>query len=335
VDHGLVAHRGIPTVLQIFVNPINRPAHVSLPLLQDPVGLFAIAMTLATPILCAEQVKGIQEFNPANRQNIAYRAHLLNAAAINGQVSRANAKFRWWGGRWVSAALVLVSLGLSAGIDYLLRRWGLLERWNYTHLHDSYWRREVYQGWWANLSTHTAMGVVFFFLGGYFFYFLIKQLTMGYIFVAYSRRVAKLNFGLSPNMAANMDGYWGLRYLRHLMQTTYGSTLGHFIMVVGILAFWLPFGAFGILMVTLVMIINASVVVYPSIIASTGAVMEKKSYVAHVVASRRPKAVRDTMIDKVWSTPNLPFHLRSTLTAGTVYLLIPLVLALVSTLVGP
>jgi hypothetical protein len=322
-------------VLQIFVNPISRPAHVSLPLLQDPVGLFAIAMTLATPIFCAEQVKGIHKFNATNQQNIAYRAHLLNVAAINEHVSRANAQFRMVGGRAVSAALALVSLCLSVGIDYLLRRWGLLESWNYTHLHDSYWRREVYQGWWANPSTHTAMGAVFLFLGGYFFYFLTKQLTMGFIFAVYSRRVVQLGFGVSPNMAANMDGYWGLRYLRHFIQTTYGSTLGHFIMVVGILAFWLPFGGFGILMVTLVMIINALVVIYPSIIASTGAVMEKKSYVAYVVASRHPKAERDTMVDKVWATPNLPFHLRSTLTAGTLYLLIPLLLALVSTLLGP
>ena len=292
-------------------------------------------MTLATPIFCAEQVKGIQKLNAANQQNIAYRAHLLNVAAINEHVSRANAQFRWWGGRKFSAALVLVSLGLSFGIDYLLRRWGLLESWNYTHLHDNYWRREVYHGWWANPSTHTAMSVVFLFLGGYFFYFLTKQLAIGFILVTYARRILQFDFGTTPNMAANMDGYWGLRYLRHLMQATYGSTLGHLIMVVGILAFWLPFGGFGILMVTLVMIINASVVIYPSIIASAGAVMEKKSYVAHVVASRRPKAERDTMIDKVWSTPNLPFHLRSTLTAGTLYLLIPLLLALVSTLLGP
>jgi hypothetical protein len=121
------------------------------------------------------------------------------------------------------------------------------------------------------------MGAVFLFLGGYFFYFLTKQLTMGFIFAVYSRRVVQLGFGVSPNMAANMDGYWGLRYLRHFIQTTYGSTLGHFIMVVGILACWLPFGGFGILMVTLVMIINALVVIYPSIIASTGTVMEKKA----------------------------------------------------------
>jgi hypothetical protein len=40
------------------------------------------------------------------------------------------------------------------------------------------------------------------------------------------------------------------------------------------------------------------------------------------------------MIDKVWATPNLPFRLRSTFTAATVYLLIPLLLAVVPGLLG-
>lgn len=178
------------------------------------------------------------------------------------------------------------------------------------------------------------MAIAFWLVGGYFFYFLSKQLRMGLVFALYARRVMSLDFGVSPDMRTNTDGYWGLRLLRHFMQTTYSSTLGHFIMVLGILLFWLPLGGFTILIGLVVMVINASVVIYPSVIASAGSVQEKKKYVAFVARSGRSRADREAMIDKVWATPNLPFHLRSTFTAAILYLLIPLLLAVVPAVLG-
>jgi hypothetical protein len=291
-------------------------------------------MALVAPIFCSEQARAIHGFNSMNERNIGYRVKSLDAAAINACTKRANDQFQAVGSRVGSLVLLVQSAVLSFAIDYLIRRWGLFASWDHSPLPRSAWRQEIYAGWWANPGRHLPLAVILWLLGAYFFYFLTKQLLMGGIFALYVHRVMPLKFGVSPNMSANTDGYWGLRLLRHFMQVTYVSTLGHFIMIVGILVVWLPFNSFTVLIVVAVIIINSSVVIYPSEIALSGAVEEKKLFVEHVVGSRRPRAERDAMIDKVWSTPNLPFKIRSTLTAGTLYLVIPLILALVSSLLG-
>jgi len=334
LDHALVAPKGVPTIIHVLINPQNRPDELSLALLQDPIAIIAISMTLVTPILCFEQVRAIKIFNAMNEDNITYRVHSLKIFIINEYVAEANIKFEKLG-RWkVSVSVLGISLLASAVIDYLLYRWGLFASWNYTSLNDTAWTQKVYEGWWANFHEHLPMAILFWLLGGYLFYFLSKQLWMGFAFATYARSVMFLDFSVSPNMRTNTDGYWGLRPLRYFMQTTYSSTLGHFTMVLGILVVWLPFNVYTILAVIAVLIINMAVVIYPSVIASSGAVIEKKQYVAHVAQSSRPGADRDAVIDKVWATPNLPFHLRSSLSAATLYLLIPLLLALVSGLLG-
>jgi hypothetical protein len=334
IDNSLIGSEDIPTVLRVLIDPVKHPARVSLALLQDPVAIIAIAMTLATPVLCAGQVTAIKGFNAMNEQNISYRIHLLNIDEINKHVAHANAEFCKVGSRSFSIVLAIVSLILSFLFDWLIHYWQLLAGWNPTSLNSSTWRHEVYTGWWANPQEHLLMAIAFWLVGGYFFYFLNKQLRMGLVFALYARRVMSLDFGVSPDMRTNTDGYWGLRLLRHFMQTTYSSTLGHFIMVLGILLFWLPLGGFTILIGLVVMVINASVVIYPSVIASAGSVQEKKKYVAFVARSGRSRADREAMIDKVWATPNLPFHLRSTFTAAILYLLIPLLLAVVPAVLG-
>jgi hypothetical protein len=272
-----------------------------------------------------------------NEQNISYRKHLLDKGEIskvNRYVELANTKFRRVGKRTTSAFLAIASLGLSFVFDWLIYRWGLLAGWNFTSLSSDAWRKEVYKGWWANWPEQRLMAIAFWLVGAYFFYFLTKQLFMGFVFARYAKQVTDCGIGVVPNLTTNTDGYWGLRLLRHFMQTTYASTLGHFIMVLGILVIWLPFVGFTILVVLAVMIINLFVVIYPSVIASVGSVSEKKKYVAFVARSGHSRADREAMIDKVWATPNLPFRLRSTFTAATVYLLIPLLLAVVPGLLG-
>jgi hypothetical protein len=334
LDHGLTNPPGVATAVALLTEQSKNPKHIGLPLLQDPVGLIAIVMTLVAPILCCEQVQAIHGFNEMNERNITYRVKLLDVCAINSRTAQANDQFRMLGSRTGSVLLLLLSALLSFVIDYLVRRWGLLASWDHTLLPRSIWRREVYAGWWANPHEHFPLAVVLWCLGVYFFYFLFKQLLMGGIFALFVHRVMPLNFGVAPNMTANSDGYWGLRQLRRFMQMTYASTLGHFIMILGILVVWLPFNAFTVLIVTAVIIINGLVVIYPSQIALDGALKEKMSFVEHVTQSRRSRAERDAVIDKVWSTPSLPFKIRSTMTAGMLYLVIPLILALVSSLLG-
>ena len=336
IDGGLTNSRGVPTTLILVVHPVKVIHQVGLPLLQDPVGLIAIAMTLLTPVFCAEQVRAIHGFVTMNERNITYRIDTLDHGKVNHLVAQANAQFNIIGSRRVWILLLATSGLLSYLLDLLIRRWGLFTSWNYTSLSNHAWRTKVYAGWWANPDSNLMLAIMLWCLGCYFFYFLIKQLAMGFVFAIFARRAMRFNFGVSPNMSANTDGYWGLRLLRQFMQITYVSMLGHFIIILGIFAVWLPLGTFTVLLLSGVVVVNWSVVVYPSVVAHAGSVNEKTCFVAHLLRSPDTAQTgdddRSMVIDKVWGSPNLPFRVRSTLTAGTIYLLVPLLLALVSSL---
>jgi hypothetical protein len=334
-DHGLMAPAGIPTAIGLIINPVSKPAQVSLPLLQDPVGLIGIVMTLLTPVLFADQVFAISVFNSTNERNIAYRADQLGRGKINDEVRRANKRFRFIGRRDVSAVVLLLSAAASVGIDYLFLRWGLFTDWNKTDLSSSTWRSRVYAGWWANPDFHLILAIALWSIGCYFFYFIIKQIYMGIVFAIYINRVTRQEFGVSPDMTANIDGFWGLSPMRRFMLATYSSVLGHTIMIVGILVIWLPFNAFTVLAVAMVTIINSAVVIYPTIVGHVGARGEKKLFVKHILADAQwPTATKSAQVEAVWARPLLPIRVRSTLTTVTVSLLFPLFLAIVARLLS-
>jgi hypothetical protein len=333
--HGLTNPAGVRTTIGLIINPAPRPTRVSLPLLQDPVGLIAIAMTLLTPILFADQVRAIQAFNKMNEDNISYRAGSLDYDKINQEVCRTNKSFSTIGNGGVSIAIFLVSAVLSVLIDVLIRDWGLFPSWNKTSLRTAAWRHLVYAGWWANFDSHRILAVALWSLGCYFFYSVIKQVAMGACFATYVHRLQRWQFGVSPDMSANTDGYWGLRPARRFMQSTYSSALGHTIMILGILVVWLPFNAFTVFMLAVVLIINVLVVVYPSVVGHAGAYAEKERFSQYILANaQEPAEGRAAVIDKIWDRPTLPFRPRSALTAMTVYFLFPLLLAVVSPLLG-
>lgn len=334
-DHGLTAPAGTPTAIGLIFKPVPKPAQVSLPLLQDPVGIVAIVMTLLTPILFAEQVLAIGVFNSTNEENITYRSDSLEYKKINHDVQIANKRFSFIGRRDVSAVVLLLSAATSLGIDYLFRTWGLFPNWNNTNLSSDTWRNRVYAGWWANPHPHLILAIALWSVGCYFFYFIIKQVYMGAVFAAYIHRVMIQEFGVSPNMAANIDGFWGLSTMRSFMLATYSSALGHTIMIAGILIVWLPFNFFTVAMVAVLTIINSAVVIYPTSVGHLGARREKMHFVNHILSGvQRPTAAKAAQVEAVWTRPLLPFRIRSTLTTVTISLVFPLLLAAVSRLLG-
>lgn len=338
LNGGLTSPVGTRTAIGLIINPSPRPARIGLGLLQDPVGLITLAVILLTPILFAEQVGAIQKFNRMSEANISYRASDLLCDKINHEVDLANGHFRRIGDLWPSAAILVLSAMLSGWFSYLFNMHGLYPSWNKTDLTVGTWRRRVYAGWWANPHSHLSLAIALFCLGLYFFYFVIKQVTMGAYFAIYIHRVSSPSrgFGVCPNLKANTDGFWGLRPMRFFMQATYSSALGHTIMVVGILVVWLPFNSFTVFMLTVLITINILVVVYPTMIGRSSAYGEKMRFVEKVLdGHEEPTAEEATVIARVWDTQNLPFKLRSALTAVTVYLLFPLLLAVASKLLGP
>jgi hypothetical protein len=292
-------------------------------------------MTLLTPILFADQVSAIGVFNQTNEQNIIYRADKLHHDEINNDVQRANKLFDFIGRGDVSVAVLLVSAAASLGIDYLFHKWGLFSNWNNTELSSRRWASRVYTGWWADPSTHLFLAIALWALGCYFFYFVIKQVYMGAIFVVYLHRVMERQFGVSPNMTANIDGFWGLSAMRRFMMATYSSSLGHTIMIVGILIVWLPFNEFTLLMIAVVTIINSTVVIYPTSVGHVGARAEKMLFVNHILlGAGSPTAAEAELVERVWNRPLLPFRVRSSMTTVTVSLLFPFLLVVVSRLLG-
>jgi len=332
LNDSLTYPRGMRTAVGLILHPAPAPAHVSLALLQDPVGLIADLVTLLTPVLFAEQATAIQLFNQANERNIAYRADSLDRDRINAEVSTTNDHFSAVGSPRSSFVFLVASAGLSAVVIYLIDSWGLFPSWNKTNLSAGVWMRRVYVGWWANPHSHILLTIALWALGCYFFYFVLKQVAMGAFFAVYIKRISLLHFGVSPNMSANTDGFWGLRQVRRFMLATYSSSLCHTIMVLAILVVWLPFNAFTVFIVALILVINVLVVIYPSVVGSVGARDEKIRYAQHVLGGDQTPADKVALVEQIWNRPNLPFQPRSALTAITIYLVFPLLLAIGSQL---
>ncbi|SRR6266568_424218 len=336
IDKGLTNPKGVRTAIGLIINPEPRPRHTSLALLQDPVGIIAVIVTLFTPILFAVQVSAIQQFNPTNEGNISYRSDSLKCEQINQHVKNANDRFDRIGGGPGSLLVLALSAAFSALVNYLINRWGLFPSWNKTVLPDNVWRNRVYAGWWANPHSHLVLAIALGCLGWYYFYLVIKQVYMGVCFAIYMLGVVECDFGLCPNLSANTDGFWGMLTARRFMQATYTSALGHAIMVVGILVVWLPFNAFTVYVLALLLAINVLVTIYPSVVGYASAYREKISFVTHILGGHAiPTADDAERIERVWQTRTLPFRIGSGLTAVTIYLLFPLALAGASRLLGP
>ncbi|KDN24018.1 hypothetical protein [Amycolatopsis rifamycinica] len=322
-----------PSAIAAVVRAPARFDGIGMPLLQDPVALVVLFTALATPLFCLEQVESIRDFIPMTVRNIGDGVPHFDPREVQVLIMRANRRFRRIGAKKVSLSLFVVS-GIGA---YFLLRYlqtgGLLAGWNPVPGRTEPWRAAVYAGWWANGGAHPVMAVLLWLLGAYMFYFVFKQLLMGLIFAVFAQTATTVGFGVTPHLRANIDGYWGLRTLRRFMQWTYGSTLAHFVTTLGVCIVWLPFTQWTFFIVTAVMIVNSTLVIYPTMIAHKSVLQAKQHYVDDRIGSARTEEEKKEAAEeaeKIWQNPDLPFRTRATLTAVFVYLLAPIVLALVS-----
>ncbi len=332
--NALIGRPGTPSAIGLLFNRQHFVGAVDLSFLQDPVALMITAACFATPVFCLEQVAAISDFVGMNEVNIAYRAAHLQVDDINRAIALANRRFRAIGSYPVSIVLFAVC-GLSAHYLYdTLAKRGLLASWNPTELSNQQWRTMVYAGWWANRTTHPVLYLFLWLAGTYLFYFVAKQLAMGLAFADFARSTMALQFGVAPNLIYNSDGYWGLRSLRRFMQWTYGSALIHFTVTLCTFIVWLPFNQTTVFLVTGVVLANVAVVIYPSSIAYHSAVREKQRYLDHALTITPDTSAVEKLADKIWERPNLPFRARSTFSAVAIYLLAPIILAIVSSLIS-
>jgi hypothetical protein len=336
VDGAMVAGPGTRSALALVFGGSGQINHLSLPLLADPVGWVVLIVTLATPLFYSMQIEGIAAFVGMNERNLTHHAAArLQKADINRCVGNANERFERIGSRTGSAVILILTGVITATLYWQLTQSGILGSWNFTNATNDKWRGAVLAGWWANGHAHPVMAAVLIALGWYMFYFLAKQLLMGAVFAAWAKQVIAYGFGVTPNLRYNSDGYAGLRPLRRFMQWTYGSSLAHFLITLAVFAVWLPLTPITFFICIAIMITNAGVVIYPSTIAHAGALVTKTDYAndveddASLDADTKRKAVAE-----IWATNGLPFRLRATLTAVSLYVLAPLALAVVSATLG-
>jgi hypothetical protein len=333
IDGALLPPPDTPSIFGLYTATQDFQ-RVSLPLLNDPVGLLFVVAAVAAPFFCLKQVDAIRVFNPMNERNMAYRLHSLDLDTINEYVARANRLFRLVGTRWVSAGFFVGATGCVCLLYSQVHKTGLLPDWNPSNLSTAEWRIRVRDGWWANWDEHTVCALALIGLGIYMLYFAFKQLAMGAIFAHFVSRSLKVKYGVAPDLSMNRDGYYGLRPLRYFMQWTYVVAVTDFVTVLGLVAVWLPFDQLSVFLTLTVMTTNVFFVLYPTVKAAGGTIVEKNAYVAHIQSL--PGLTTDqkmTEVERIWAVPHLPFRLRSTLSALTVYLLLPVLLGLVSTII--
>ncbi|WP_217455838.1 hypothetical protein [Streptomyces sp. BV286] len=306
---------------------------VSLSLLQDPAGLIVLAVVFITPVFCCQQVLAISDFVQMNERNAADVERTEDEIRqLNDLVRKTNWWFRVLGGREVSAAIA-VAMGIGTAALYgFVNAHGLMETWNPTSLPDQVWRSEVYAGWWANWHAHRELAVALCLAGTYAFYFLAKQLVMGVVFTAYLHRSEALDFGVTPNMRFDSDGYQGLRPLRQFMLWTYGSALAHLIGLLVLFTVWLPAEPWMVFIVLGVMLVDMLVIVYPSSIGYHSALTVKQDHVKSLYEMNLPSEECDAAIARVWADPVLPVTTRKAMTGIILYLLVPAVPALIPVL---
>jgi hypothetical protein len=331
---------GRRSAIGYFTDSTQQLDRLSMPLLMDPVGLVVLVVSLATPCLCAMQVASIQTFIAVNENNLddAARADLesTKGSTIRELIRRANKEFGLVGSKRGSLVVLLCAVSTTATAYLALRSWGLLRSWNPTSKSDEAWRQAVYDGWWAS-GDHREMAVLLFGLGVFLFYFLFKQLWMGFVFARFARATQLEGFGVTPNLVYDSDGYAGLRPLRWFMLVTYASSVAHFVLALGVLAIWLPTTAWTMFLVVGLVCTNAIVVIYPSRIAYRGALEARRARARELARSAassvEERQEQSNAISQLWAGPVLPFRTRSSLTAVTLYFLFPLLLAIVSALI--
>ncbi|MGD0055663.1 MAG: hypothetical protein ABSC34_09555 [Acidimicrobiales bacterium] len=323
-DHVLAAFG-----LQTLANA--RPTHVSLPILCDPVALVVLLTALLTPVCCAEQVASIELVVPMIVKNVSYRMDGLDVEAIKTIVRRVNKAFEIVGLKSVSALFLLVSFIESYAVYRYIEHHGLLSSWNPSKLSNTLWRKEVYNGWWANAHTHSFFAALLVIVSTYYLYHLTKQLALGLIFAVFGGTALDKGFGATPNLRVNTDGYYGMRILRYFMQWTYMTTLLGYVLAIGVFAVWLPFNQVAAVVIGIVVVSNIITVVYPTTLVTGGVLLEKQHFIQHLMLN--PSLSSDKLneiVEGVWKVPTLPFRIRGTLSAATLYLLIPTILAFVS-----
>jgi hypothetical protein len=338
---GTLAFLIVATVCGVLLTPVDgnwalrpsspHPDELYLPLLYDPVGLIVVVMGLLTPLFCLEQAKGIGVFNAMNEQNTRLEPVSWNRQEINKCTVTANQRFDFIGRGWVSGALAVIAAGLSFGLYRLISEAGLLNNWNVSNFPEKQWRRVVYAGWWANFDRDRVLAIMLMALGAYLFYHVLKQLAMGMVFAVFMRATLRHEFGVTPNLAMNDDGYFGLRRLQNFMEWTYSVTLLDFLMLLGIFAVWLPFRWYTIFVVGGVMATNIATVLYPTFVARSFST-RVKTWAAKVIERDSSLAIldRDKLAERIWAVPTLPFRARRLFGFVTLYLLIPIALAVVS-----
>lgn len=340
VEKSLSDTPGRPSGLVVAV---RGSEHVSssptLSLLEDWVALVVIVVALATPFYVQGQIDCMRDYGSALSRNGAFTTFdgvLLRRELnrYNEHVDDANEALKMIGRRSVSLVVAGLAISIPVVLYGIIHRHGLLSSLTPANLDEATWSSGVYSGWWANWDYHPATAVAIISIVAYGLYFLAKQLLLGAVFARFAIITYREGIGVTPQLAYNSDGYFGLRFARRFVEITYLSAISHAAMYLGVFFVWLPVRPMTGVGVAMFVALSIGVVITPTVIAQRGVIQAKQSYVNDLyrLATERGRSTEDydrimSRIDELWRRPNLPFRVRESFVAIVTSLIVPVALA--------
>lgn len=308
------------------------PGTLNFPMLHDITGLAAMIGAFITPYIVYRQIEVMEALVTVHGSNINHRQPLIDWADIEEASARANEGFRRIG----SAAVSWTILAIAGWLSFLLLRYvqahGPLTAVRPAGVNPDVWYLAVHGGWWANARVHPSGALLLFVAGVILFYYLVKQLLMGLVFTNWVKQITAADFGVFPNLNLNNDGYWGMRNMRSLFQWTYASALLNLSLSLLVAALWLPVGVFTVSISVFIIAADGLFIVFPTLATLRAVVAERKAYVAHLWEGSGQAVSRE--IDEIWQRPMLPFRLRESFAAVSVYFLMPTAAAILGSHFG-
>lgn len=333
IEDTLFPHGANALGVALLNHPWSPTQMLSFSLLEDPVSILAITAAFLTPFICLRQAEAMAEMIAVHRENIHYRIADFNWRPVHDVTERANRRFGSIGTRLGSLVCLAVAASLVLPLLNLVRTQGLLYNFRPEAITQSQWHEVVLGGWWSNsLGSHPLSALMIDLAGVVLYYFVVKQLALGLVFVNWIKGITAAGFGTFENLAFNSDGYWGMRVIRRLFQWTYASALLHLGLSLLVIALWLPLRPVTVVVALIITVADALFVVYPTMTTLRGVALERRMYVQHLRTKRNGD--KEKAIEAVWKRPMLPFRLRASVSAALVYFLLPTAVVILGSRLG-
>jgi hypothetical protein len=332
-----------PWVMGVVFSHEKVPVHPELAFFEDPFGLFVVLISLAAPYFYAHQCELIGKFVPDCIGNGAldlmsvptFDGENLSKTEIRRRLRRelawANRRFQALGSRVVSMVVGVIAVIIGFLVTWLLYTSGifssqLLVSQSKVHRTQPLMPHLFYDTWWARITEPDGLGAAFSLLICVMTYFVLKQVSMGVVFVLFLKRARSIRFNMTPRMLTNTDGAHGLRNVRRLGSITFFATMFNVLAVAFTFTFVLPVSRYSAIPYLAVIVVPLLILLYPVLLASRGGFDSKVRW----IRKNEDRLPREAL-SSVWDWNNVPFRVSDVISALLIYLILPAGLLILGT----